>query len=1303
MSVRQLFKSSVEICAQGFFLLVLGGMACSLAAAQEARGNITGIVTDPHGLVVAGAHVVATNVATNVQTATVSNGSGNYALLYLPVGTYSITVEQSGFDKLVQHGVELHVGDELKVDLKLTVGNVKQEVNVNAQGSMIESETANVGVTMNQQQIADLPLSDGNPFTLARLVPGAVFTGSPLYARPFDNGDVSALRVNGAEGQIDFALNGAPNNGHQIGHNDPVISYMPPADAMEEFKMTTSTYSAADGHSAAAHVNVSTKGGGNSIHGSVYAENRNEIFSANDFFANNLRRPKGVTRLNHYGAFISGPVVIPKIYNGHNKTFFSFVTDQMTDSFPSSNSDATVPTLGMRGLDASHNQLPYFDFGSLCQAGFSSIGVCKDLASDGKTVLHQIYDPTTTVRQSPTSTNVTRKPFAFNRIPRTMVNPIALNVINFYPLPNQAGLSDGTHNYFSHNPRSDWFHSYMGRVDHVISDRQKLYGTYQQNWRQESRGNPFGMVTNPLLNVTMAPVGDNLYYINHGAQLDDTVELSPVTVLDVRLGYGRFQDHRRPEVLGFDPTSFGLPAGPSNVVKGYTGAQNFMPFFQINGFNSLGNASSHYEDAITNTYYSSATLNRVMGSHVMSVGYDIRLIRENSNSLGDAMGYYDFRENYAEQTNRSSAEQGQGLATFLLGLPYNNASRIDVNGTSANQRLWHGAFFQDDWKVLPNLTLNLGLRYEYEGAPTERFNRNIVGFDLTAPSAMSAAVQAAFARLYAGGIYSPAPNACGTTTICPISSFSLANQAVGGYLFANSGHRTFYHANPWNFLPRFGVAYSLNSKTVLRGGVGLYSVPLSGAGNNGSPGFNQTGFSQRTTAFSTQNNGLNFNPNNCALTPPPGQGPNCPAGMATLANPFPAGVFLPPGSSLGLETGMGANVNISPLDPRVHPKTGESLAWSFDIQRQLSTNWTVMLNYTGRRGWNLPRSSNYLNAIPRQYYTSDPLNNAFMQAWNAEMTLNVPNPLQGQGPGGPTNGGFNNGQPAATTIPLNQLLRPYPQFDTVTTALYNGTNSYHGGSVMVNHRFTKGYQVYATYTFSKLMEDFGFLNDWETKPLHALSGDDVRHRVTATFIGQVPVGRGRSFGNNMPRWLDATIGGWQTGIVFQAQSGLIPSWSDRYYNGDPTKLRVHLDSRNIAAGGGFDSNGNPINGQVFDVSGFYPSGQSACVGQGGNPATAASGLCSGDPLIKTTFHVRTFPRVLPNFHDPGQNNWDINALKKFPITERVTYELRADFLNAFNHPWFNGPNIDPTKTDFGKITGQRNLPRNVQIGMKVTF
>ncbi|MBV9610997.1 MAG: TonB-dependent receptor, partial [Acidobacteriaceae bacterium] len=680
---------------------------------------------------------------------------------------------------------------------------------------------------------------------------------------------MSAIRVNGSEGSNEFTLNGLPDTGKQIHFGGNVVGFVPPSDAVQEFKMTTSRFTAVEGHTSASTIDVSTKSGTNSLHGTAYDFYRNDLLSANDFFSNRAGQPRQVVRYNRFGGSIGGPVFIPKIYDGRNHTFFFFAYENLPDVFPE-HGTFTVPTAAER------------------QGDFSALLPLNDI----------IYDPLSAQPVPGPGGHVQRTPFGNNVIPASRLNPIAQAWLNFYPLPNQAGKADGTNNYYSPQPRTDRFHSELTRIDHNIGDRQRLSGTYFSNWRRELR---FDWA--PAVNGVAT--GQNTVLINHGVTLEDVVTISPSTLLDVRSGLIRLQSQVLPSSIGFDPATLGFSPEVTSLFRG----PSYLPGLTISGYTTLDHdtASGSYGvlTEASNTYTLVPTLTKVMGGHTLHTGYEFRVYQDNYGGLGNAYGLYSFSQTYTRQSDTSTSLMGQGLAAFLLGQP--TGGSIDRTDTRANQALYHAVFFQDDWKASRKLTLNLGLRYEFETPTTERYNRNSRGFDLTDPNPVQAAARAAFAKAF--------PLA-GQPAITPTSL-----TVTGGYLFASSSNPGFWHPDPWNFEPRIGVAYQLDASTVIRGGWAIYAVPFQISG------VNQPGFSQTTQLSPSNDNGLHF--------------------AANLANPFPGGVVNPSGSSLGMATALGQSASFMPLNPT----TGHSQQWTVDIQRQLPGMWIMEAAYVGSRGY----------------------------------------------------------------------------------------------------------------------------------------------------------------------------------------------------------------------------------------------------------------------------------------------------------------------------------------------------------------
>jgi hypothetical protein len=1176
--------------------------AAAIGISQEFRGSITGRVIDNNGAAVANAAITIINTATNVSTATTTNGEGDYTALYLIPGSYSVIVEATGFKKSTRQKIEIRVGDKLQIDLQLEVGSVSDTVNVTTEAPLLDTNTGSAGQVIDRRRISELPLSDGNPFVLTRLAPGIAYTGDLLFSRPFDNGGASSIVADGSTGGNEFTLDGTPNQA-----SGRRVAFMPPADAVQEFKVETASFDAQQSHTAGATINVTLRSGANQFHGTAYEFVRNDILSANNFF-NNLNAPLGrdengkakrdVTRYNRYGGTFGGPVVLPRfgqggkpVWIGRDRSFFFFAYEGLKDAFQEPGS-FTVPTLAMR------------------QGDFSAL-----LASN-----IVIYDPAT-ARQ--VGARVQRDPFPGNKIPTNRISPIALNYLKFYPLPNVATNDPlGVNNYFSSNPRSDNFHSESYRFDQVVTDKQRFFVRYNHNYRREARGNWTGEVNG------IRPTGNYLFRINNGGTFDHLYNLGPTTVLNTRIGYSRFVEKNERQHQGqFNPASLGFPS----ATAAFFGDASYLPRFEIGGISVLGDTLG--DTTTYNIYSAQPTLTKIAGSHSLRIGYDFRSYRENNIPSAHAAGRYDFGNTYTRQLDNSSGSVpgGQQFASFLLGVT--TGGTIDRNTSRSNQTLYQGFFFQDDWKATRKLTLNLGVRWELENATTERFNRNIAAFDPTVANPIEAAARAAYAA-------SPIPQV-------PVSGFNVK----GGLVFADDNTRGFWDTDKNNVQPRIGFAYQLSEKTVLRGGWGVYTVPAIIFG------VNSPGFSQGTSILPTADVGLTF--------------------QATLSNPFPFGVDTPPGASQGFSTFLGRGFNFIPRALE-NPQTQR---WEFSVQRELPGSWLVEASYVGNRGYDLtntdPGAINFVNAIPRQYLSTSLTRDLTVINLLADQ---VDNPFRGLVPGQTLNN---------QKISRSQLLRPFPEFTDIGSIINNGRSIYHSGQFRAEKRFSKGYSLLAAYTWSKYIEEVFLLNVQDTDLERRISRDDVPQRVVVSGIWEFPFGKGRKFGGGWNRYVDGALGGWQLNAIFQWQSGRALDLRDRniVYFGDPSSLRAEITS----------ANADPTR-KVFDVSGFYFHDAAVKTNGVDDPAKQRA-----DQRISLSNNLRYFPSRLPGLRGQNLNLWDISVLKKIRVFEGLQLELRGEFLNAFNHVQFNDPETNPTSSNFGRVTSQANLPRNVQIGLKLIF
>jgi hypothetical protein len=824
---------------------------------------------------------------------------------------------------------------------------------------------------------------------------------------------------------------------------------------------------------------------------------------------------------------------------------------------------------------------------------------------------------------------VVRTAFPDNVIPTNRINGVAANVLKYFPAANQPGDSQGRNNYFSVNPRTDDFYSISMRVDHRVTDQQQAFVRYTRNHRVESRNAFFGAING------VVPAGNFLFRVNDGITYDHVYTISNSSVLDVRGGWSRFQEPNVRQHQGlFDPATLGFS---QPTVSAFGGARYF-PRFDFDQFTDLGD---NLGAATTHSIYSAQpTYTRIVGAHSVRAGYDLRGYREFGSDAGKQAGEYVFRNNaaFTRAQDNSAALFGQDMASFLLG--YATSGSIERNATRLNTSWYHGMFVQDDWKIGARLTVNLGLRYEYESPTIDAENRNVRGFDPSATPSIAAAARAAYAA-------SPIADV-------PVSAFAVR----GGLQFASSENPGFWNGDRNNIEPRAGFAFRLNDKTVLRGGAGVYTVPFIIAGNF------QPGFSQSTPIVATLDNGLTL--------------------RGSLTNPFVDGILDPAGASRGPDTFLGQDLTSSTNNVRIAPldfQNGQNARYLISVQRELPGQWLVEGGYTGSRGWNLTTGGGGqageidLNPIPARYLsTSGQRDQATIDA----LALLVPNPYRNLLPGTTLNG---------ATIARSQLLRPYSAFGNIRTFGSDGTSQYKSAQFKVERRFSRGYSVLAAYTWSKFTEQTFRLNPTDTTYEDRLSEFDVPHRVSISGIWELPFGKGRRWGQNVGALADGIIGGWSLQGIGQFQTGRPISFHDRniYFAGDLNALATSYS-------------GDPSL-PVWDTSGFYFHDAAVQTNGVDDPTKQRN-----DPRIQLASNIRYFPSRVSGLRGPGLNNlWDISLVKQVRTGNRVRAQFHAEFLNAFNRVVYANPNTDPRSSDFGKVTSQNNLPRDIQLAVKLIF
>lgn len=1034
---------------------------------QEARGSIVGAVTDPSGAVLPNAPVVVTNMSMGTRVSVPTNDSGRFTAPYLIPGTYSVLVEQQGFKRFLREGIEVRVNDRLEVNVQLEVGAAEQTVTVTGDTPLLSTESASLGTVVDGRRVSELPIPHGNPYFLIGLAAGVSFTRDPRLDRPFEPTHIVGYTMDGTRAnRSDITIDGAVSTA-TAGNGEVISSYVPPADIVQEFKVQTATFDAAFGQTEGGVTNISLKSGTNTLHGTMYYTNMTPGLFANDYFANANRIQRPDFFYHRWGASAGAPIVIPKVYNGKNRTFFMWGYEGIKESRPRNNGTPTVPS------DAMKNG----DFSSLLAVNSS----------------FQIYNPFT--RRSVAGGRFQQDPFPGNIIPASLFNPVAKKVLDtYYPTPVSAGNPDGTNNYQRPElQEAADYYTHSVRIDHSLSDKHRIFGRYSWYDRTSNYNNYFDNLA----------TGEWFIFSSRAGVFDDVYTFNPTTVLNLRYGYNRFirGTDANPGQRGFDLTSIGLPASYNDLIS--PDIRRF-PRFDIAGYQGTG-IGGEYRPNDTHSF--NATLNKTIGTHSTKYGFEFRSYRETDKFFANNQtGQFNFDSTWTrgplDNSPTSPNQLGQSAAAFLLGLP-TASSFVQRAADYAEQSLSYSFFAHDDWKVSNKLTLNIGLRWEFEQGLTERYNRSVSNFDFGYVQPFEDAARAKYAA-------NPTPEV-------PASSFNTR----GGLLFAgvNGASRVLYNTPKVNLMPRFGLAYKMDNRTVLRGGYGIFFGFLGQRRGD----VIQTGFSRATPYIPTQDNGLTF--------------------LSTLSNPFPDGILEPVGAAQGQQTFLGQNIsfyNANPVPPYMQ-------RWQMGVQRELGRGYVVEATYVGNRGTNIEITQN-LNVTPQRYLSTSPVRDNDRINY---LSANLPNPFQGLMPAGASS------TFTAANIARERLLRPYPQFDQVNQSRFDGYSWYHSAQLSLEKRFSQGYTLSAAYTLSKFMQATETYQADDARPTELISDMDRPHRIVLSGIYELPFGRSST---GVSRYL---IGGWQIGGVYQFQSGAPINWGNIIFRGDIHDIELDPSQRSV--------------------------------------------------------------------------------------------------------------------------------------------
>jgi hypothetical protein len=1219
-------------------------LLCAGLCAQEFRATISGHVLDSSGAAVPNAKIQVTSVATNEVTTVNSDSSGSYTVPLLRPGMYKLAATAQGFKQYVKDNIELLAAKIAGIDITLEVGAVTDTVEVTADALMLETQTASRGGIVTTQQVAEMPLNARNPFMLGAMMSGVTFNGAAIWQRPFDNGAIAEWSVNGSRNSsTEYFLDGASNNGQMGGNN---IAYVPVVDAVQEFQVMQNLYNAEYGHTGGGILNVALKSGTNSFHGAAWEYMRRTGLDANTFqnnaVATNLDSNGKAIRPTHYldqyGFQVEGPMRLPGLLrkDGPVKLFYLGTFENYREGTPN-------PLI----VSWPEQEMRNGDFSKLVTAQGARI---------------PIYDPTTATYDASGNIVTARQPFAGNIIPSNRIDPVAKAVTAFMPMPNRAAPAGSRYansnlfvpDYFD----KDKFYNLILKFDANIGSKDRAYFRHASNDRTEDRA---------INGIDNAPGTDGqqpFQRINDAYVADWVRTFGPTLIGNVRLSYNRFIEKGFGAAnAGFDLTKLGLSQALIKSLpyqdKIYFGRWNFYTGATgtTTQYNSLGRSQSNN---YTNTYELQGSITKILGSHTVKAGADVRQINYEIQNSGDILAINGYQTWTQDAFTNANAGTGDAYASFLLG---------GISGSS-NYPLFpwwkqhYGALYvQDDWKVTRKLTLNLGLRYDLYQGQYEKWNRMNGPFDpnLASPVKVDAA---AIAALQANNV--------------PANVISNLQNLKGGLTFMGVGGlgRTSWSVpkNAWG--PRLGVAYQISDKLVLRTGGGLYySNP------NNDP--------QRTSGFSTSTNVNNSVDSGRTFIP------------GLLANPFPNGVSQPTGASIGAATFVGQNPTW--FDPSVFTPA-KVFSFSFGFQYQTTKSSTLEVSYVGNRTYDLQSGGNDFNLLFPDFEKQCNL----YRGGNPNFCLQtVPNPFR--------NNPLFLGQNLYTsaTISRANLARQFPQFDggLTRTGRSNAWLRYNSLQINYNMRWRGGLSVVANYTLSKQVEASNIVDNYTDYLQQGLYFLDRPHVLKGTVIWELPFGEGKKWGAGTNKFVRKVISGWQwTNFYNHALKGFpsdipnaiqlkdprtpgggfsgSPDWkADRVRLWNPCTLRQNNDGTIVALQSSINL------GCGTDFSNNW-----------GNYAWLQ--------LAPNFSNVRFTPFRSGQIRRHQAMQFDASLLKTTKIGENMRFQFGFEAFNLLNHNYFGrdqfNQTIDDANGNFGStrpatVSTQAILPRQIQVRFKFNW
>jgi hypothetical protein len=1175
------------------------------ASAQSFQGGLRGAIKDTGG-VIPGVEITLINEQTNLRRSSVTNERGEYVFANVDPGNYAVKATLQGYKTVDRGAIRIGTQQFLTLDLSMEVGAITESVTVTGQAPLIETSNASQGTVLDTEALQTLPAPGRAAFLVGVSIPTVIQSGDGQFNRQQDQTNASLLSLGGGTRRgNNYTLDGVPITDI---NNRAVAN--PTIEALDDVKVQVHTYDAEMGRTGGGVFNTTLKSGTNNFHGTAFFQTRPVWGAANNYFSQKAFEangdPKNAKPDTVY--YLPGGGVGGPIKK--DRTFFWFASENYHD-LSTRNISVIFPTAAERTGD------------------FSAL-----TNTSGQRVT--IYDP------------LTHLPFPGNIIPASRINPVAANILKYLPLP-QVNVDNGSNNYTATAQIIDYFQQeYTGKVEHKFTDKVSLTGFYLYNHTNEPCSDYF----EPGLNGANRFADPNDYLLKRRPQilaLNNTWVLNDTSVLSLRFGYTRFVDNSTMTV-DFDPATLGFsPTFLSQVAQ--TGGPKFPNGTLNGGYSSFGAILPSYR-----TYKSWGTngsYSKFVGTHTFKMGADYRKIGVDLLNPGSSSGTFQFDKEFTSSTglNNNSTTEGNSVASFLLGYPTADSARQSTMTLTTPLDIYtnyFGGYWQDDWRVNSKFTVNYGLRVEHEDGIREVNNNITVGFDTTATSALSTVVI-------------PADPVAGTA----------ARTATGGLMYAGVNGNKTEQGNPprakWS--PRVGAVYSLDPKTVLRGGYGLYWAPWNyPVPSNSTSNYGQIGYTNNT------------------VSPQTGGTPTI-----SLSNPFPNGLAPVTGNAAGYLSGVGTTISYVDQN-RTAPRVQQ---YSADLQRELPGAMAVSVSYIGARGDHLPLGGTVdsvvnINQVDPKFLTLTP----------AQLSAQIPNPYFGNANAGAL--------ATQATWSRAQSLRPFPQFLNIQDRqVSEGVNRYNafvaewtkrprkgglGGRVSYTYSVLKDNQIGETNFFSNNgvgapLNNYNYISSYAActttnnaacfNPLAEYQTGilDVPHRIIIAPVWQLPSPASTS---GLASWLAAN---WTAAAVFNFQSGF------------------------------------PIGVAQSDNLGLLGNGQRPNIVPGVDIATAgdlASRLASADHPTATWISdaayavaaAQTFgnaPRLETDVRTPRIINTDLSVSKNFALGGGKAAQLKFEVINLFNRVQTNSIAVTKGSSTFGQINTQSGFMRLSQVMFRFTF